>query len=295
MNQYHLLTAKDNIDADTQCRVRFVYGGEDAFYLHNHDYYEIFLVTKGTVSHVVNNVMQALPVGTFVLIRPHDIHSHICDTASKEETCFINFAFTQSTAEQLLHFLFCPAEADALVHCPMPPSILLNPAERKRMVSQISQLNIEQWHDKQALKRKMRILLTNMLPYFVQSTASDYPADVPEWLSVLVTAMSKPENFTLGIDQMIALSGKSREHVSRCFQKFYGSTITDYLNDLRINYASNLLINTNMSIMDICFDCGFQSMSYFYRVFKQKNGSTPLDFRNRHFMAFPPKAGHSDT
>lgn len=289
MNQYHLLTAKDNIDADTQCRVRFVYGGEDAFYLHNHDYYEIFLVTKGTVAHMVNNVMQALPVGTFVLIRPHDIHSHVCDNASKEETCFINFAFTQNTAEQLLHFLFCKAEVDALVHCPMPPSIVLNPADRKRVVSQISQLNTEQWHNKQALKRKMRILLTNLLPYFISSQIDTGETDAPFWLSELMHRMSKPENFTLGIDQMITLSGKSREHVCRSFHKYYGGTITDYLNDLRINYASNLLINTNMSILDICFDCGFQSMSYFYRVFKKKNGSTPLDFRNQYFMAFPPK------
>lgn len=282
MDHYLLLHEKDHINGDTQCLVRFVYGGEDAFQLHNHDYFEIFLVTKGTISHMVNGVLQQLPVGSFVFVRPHDVHSHICDDPAHKDIAFINFAFTRETAQHLLQFLFTPAEADYLLHTPMPPSIILTPADRKKIVAQISKLNTEQWHDKQALKRRMRILLTNLLPYFISSNVDTAEADVPLWLAALIEHMSKPENFTLGIDQMITLSGKSREHVSRTFQKFYGSTITDYLNDLRINYASNLLLNTNMSILDICFDCGFQSMSYFYRVFKKKNGETPCNFRSKH-------------
>ena len=132
----------------------------------------------------------------------------------------------------------------------------------------------------QALKIRMRTILVNVFSHFVDSVSKKQETSLPLWLTKLTNEMEKPENFVEGINQMIALSGKSREHVSRSVKKYYGITITDYINDLRINYASNLLINTNISIIDICYNCGFQSTSYFYRIFKEKNHVSPSIFRN---------------
>jgi AraC-like DNA-binding protein len=40
-----------------------------------------------------------------------------------------------------------------------------------------------------------------------------------------------------------------------------------------------MLLSTNKSIMDVAFDCGFNNVSYFIKVFKQLKGSTPLSYR----------------
>lgn len=63
-------------------------------------------------------------------------------------------------------------------------------------------------------------------------------------------------------------------------KKYYGVTVTEFINDLRLNYAANMLKNSNMSILDICYDCGFDNTSYFHRKFKEKYDVTPLKFRN---------------
>ena len=128
---------------------------------------------------------------------------------------------------------------------------------------------------------RVRAILAEIFPYFAESLIPQEENIIPPWLTSLTVKMEKSENLSAGLPRMLELSNKTREHLSRSFKKYYGVTLTDYINDLRINYASNLLINTNIPIIDICFSCGFQSMSYFYRVFKKKNGTTPNIFREK--------------
>lgn len=274
---YPKLLTEQNIDMQVGCGVRFVYGGIDDFRLHTHDFYELFIVAKGTIPHMVNGVMQYLSEGCLVFIRPDDLHAHRCDDP---ETAFINFAFTKETVVALFAYLFDEKKVNEMLFCDMPPMVFLDKTNRKRLVSQINDLNAENWKDKKALKIRMRTILVNVFSHFVDSVSKKQETSLPLWLTKLTNEMEKPENFVEGINQMIALSGKSREHVSRSVKKYYGITITDYINDLRINYASNLLINTNISIIDICYNCGFQSTSYFYRIFKEKNHVSPSIFRN---------------
>jgi AraC-like DNA-binding protein len=63
------------------------------------------------------------------------------------------------------------------------------------------------------------------------------------------------------------------------FKKATGKTYSDYLNELRINEACRLLVQTEKSINQISFDCGFETLSYFNRVFLNKKGVTPSLFR----------------
>jgi AraC family cel operon transcriptional repressor len=166
--------------------------------------------------------------------------------------------------------------------CPTPPTVILSCLEKERLMAQIGELNIVNWQDKSALKLRMRAILADIFVRFFGSISPQTQSRVPLWLSRVLYDMEQPENFSLGIDRMIELSQKSREHLSRTLKKHYGVTITEYVNDLRINYASNLLIKTNTPILDICFNCGFQSVSSFYKVFKNKYSLSPREFRKQY-------------
>jgi AraC-like DNA-binding protein len=63
------------------------------------------------------------------------------------------------------------------------------------------------------------------------------------------------------------------------FKKATGKTYSDYLNELRINEACRLLVQTEKSINQISFECGFETLSYFNRVFLSKKEITPSLFR----------------
>lgn len=73
------------------------------------------------------------------------------------------------------------------------------------------------------------------------------------------------------------MSGK---YFSRYFKKHFGYTFVEYLNHFRIEKACVLLVTTDMRIMEISFDTGFENFSYFIRKFKEITGFTPAAYRN---------------
>jgi hypothetical protein len=66
------------------------------------------------------------------------------------------------------------------------------------------------------------------------------------------------------------------------FKRATGKTYSDYLNEIRINEASRLLIQTDKTVSQIAFNCGFETLSYFNRVFLNKKGMTPSIYRKQH-------------
>ena len=75
--------------------------------------------------------------------------------------------------------------------------------------------------------------------------------------------------------------GVHRSTLSRRFRTETGTTLIEYLVSMRVQNAMNLLQNTKLPISDIAERCGFTDNAYFCRVFKQRLGATPRDFRKR--------------
>lgn len=67
--------------------------------------------------------------------------------------------------------------------------------------------------------------------------------------------------------------------LSREFKKTTGFSIVEYINKVRIGKATSLLIETDMQIMDICYETGFRNLSNFNRQFKKIKEATPSEFR----------------
>ena len=52
----------------------------------------------------------------------------------------------------------------------------------------------------------------------------------------------------------------------------------------RLNYAANLLIHTDMEIVDVIYESGFQSINYFYHLFKKEYGISPVKYKKIHLV-----------
>lgn len=85
------------------------------------------------------------------------------------------------------------------------------------------------------------------------------------------------ENLTL--DEIASQAGFSKFHFSRLFKEFTNTTFYTFLNQKRISYAENLLIDPSLSITEIAYLSGFNSSSSFGRTFKSVKTYTPSDFR----------------
>lgn len=74
----------------------------------------------------------------------------------------------------------------------------------------------------------------------------------------------------------------SKEQFCRIFNKIFNKTPFNYLMHYRISKAADLLISTNLPIIDIAIETGFESANYFTIAFKNKTNITPREFRNSH-------------
>lgn len=90
------------------------------------------------------------------------------------------------------------------------------------------------------------------------------------------------ENYAakITLDEVSELMNMSSVSFNRFIKKRTGKTFVEYVNDVRIGYASRWLIEKDLSISEIAFLCGFNSIANFNRVFKKNKGRTPTKYRN---------------
>ncbi|HRR09630.1 MAG TPA: AraC family transcriptional regulator [Rhodothermales bacterium] len=85
-----------------------------------------------------------------------------------------------------------------------------------------------------------------------------------------------------------ALSEKacmSQTHFHRCFKLELGLSPVDFINSERIRLAKKLLKNQQHRITEICYSCGFNSISYFNNVFRRATGHSPTAYRRHHLSS----------
>ena len=74
-------------------------------------------------------------------------------------------------------------------------------------------------------------------------------------------------------------TGINPKELSTLFRKFYNTNFKGYLNDLRLTEAARLLKETSKQITEIAFSVGYNNISHFSRIFKEKYTVSPKDFR----------------
>ncbi len=88
-------------------------------------------------------------------------------------------------------------------------------------------------------------------------------------------------NYTeqITLQKLAAIANMSPNYFCRFFKKITGYTPIDYIIHFKIETASELLLNSSLSVTDIAFSCGFKDISYFINAFKKEKGLTPLKFK----------------
>ena len=282
MPHYPTYSSETHIDKGAHCHYRYVYGSEDIFYPHKHDYYEIFVTVTGIVTHWCGGVEQKLPEGSLVFVRPDDTHGYLYNDAQSRKTEYINLAFSKEVAESLFAYLAPDFPVEPLLSAQLPPTVVLNATSKMRLLAQLSELSTLHWNNKQSLKLRMKTILADIFVQNFYDMPIQKTSDMPFWFTQLLREVTLPEHFIAGAQRMVELSSKSREHLSRVMRKHLNMSLTQYINSLRINYAANLLLNSNMPIIDICYASGFQNLGYFYRTFKAQYGLSPAQFVTQH-------------
>lgn len=137
--------------------------------------------------------------------------------------------------------------------------------------------------DKSLLELKFRELLLNIagnrqnrqtLSYFCSLLHE--PAAVS-----LQKIMNDNFSYNLKLEDFAQLCNRSLSAFKRDFQKIYGMPPGKWLLERRLAQARLLLLNSDMPVGEVVYDCGFENLSHFSRVFRAQFGISPLAFRQK--------------
>ena len=84
------------------------------------------------------------------------------------------------------------------------------------------------------------------------------------------------------LTEVAKLANMTDVSFSRFFRSRTGITFMDSLLEMRLGHASRLLIDTTQSVAEVAYNCGFNNISNFNRLFKKKKGCTPREFRENY-------------
>lgn len=83
----------------------------------------------------------------------------------------------------------------------------------------------------------------------------------------------------IGLEEISDIASMTVPGFCRYFKKATGKTFTKLVNEYRVVHATKLLSESNSSITDVCYECGFNNFSHFNKLFKEFTGKTALQYR----------------
>ena len=93
------------------------------------------------------------------------------------------------------------------------------------------------------------------------------------------TFVEKNYNQEIRLQELADMVCMTPTALSRFFKLHAGKTISDFIIDVRLGHATRLLADSTMTVVEICYQCGFNNISNFNRVFRKRKGCTPSEFR----------------
>ena len=88
-------------------------------------------------------------------------------------------------------------------------------------------------------------------------------------------------NVEISVDDLMTAMGMSRSSLNRKMHELFNLSPKDFLQEARIKHACTLLKQTDLSVKEVAYDCGFSNPHYFATCFKSSTGCTPTEFRDK--------------
>jgi len=249
--------------------------------LHTHSFFEVFYFINGQTKHLLkrknnSDVLTDVREGDMFLLTPSDAHCFIGETDA--EYSHRDVIIRKNVFKEACDFL-SPNLYDKICEnkIPLHISIPLNKiTDFEHKIHVINQILPSKMEQKSAL---IKSLLISLLECFLTSDTEEYFNNFPSWFNNLLANFNKAEYMQAGLSKIISSFNYDKKYLCHVFKKYTGVTMTEYLNNIRLNYAFGLLQNTNKTVSNIAQYLGFSSVSYFNVIFKKKYGVTPKYLR----------------
>ena len=249
------------------------------FFWHYHPEYELTLIIKGRGRRLVGDSHEYFESGDLVLIGPGLPHTWISDDKHKEKEMAVVIQFSTNFIERFTELAELTSINKLLILAKQ--GISFKGENTAAIVEQMKQLP-----KKSGVERVIGLLhiFQELSKMKLSVLASEYYQPLKgkeneKRINKVCQYVQKHAVETLTIHKAAALIHLSPGAFCKFFKRMTGTTFSDYVNDIRIANVCNLLIATDLPVAEIAFGNGYETLTYFNRVFLKKKGMTPRQYR----------------
>jgi AraC-like DNA-binding protein len=245
---------------------------------HTHTWFEMNYTTKNPMWTTIDNETFEINEGEFFLIPPGIEHSHTYDPNTPNTCIVLRWMIRKNPQvnENKLESLYINLNRLNT----LKPQAIKDNYKLLQLFEQIFEEAVNS-HSSVSLQLLLVKIMTTLAELTTDKTITIYDKDKSKTSLIRKVEVILNDNTVkeLTVDSIARSLHMSYGHLSRIYKKEAGITILERFNKIRLEKATELLLNTNYSIKEIAFKVGFSSQFYFSRLFHEKMGITPSDFR----------------
>ena len=250
--------------------------------LHRHTSWEFIIFEQGLSVNIVNEKKyEPVGCGDVFFLGPMHIHGiqflsephghwdlYISDADLRQLCAFIDDGLYERACDPLNPICF-----------KLNPQLLASLVKEFRNMSIFNSFeNIIEKNMSTSLQAASRGLAGFLLSMYIESSFAS-EIHIPIWFQNFLQDLQKPEIFSQRLNKIISGYNYSYPQFIRLFKKYTGRKMIDYITELRMNYAAELLVSTDKTEIEIASLVGYDSFCFFINRFKAKFGITPRKYK----------------
>lgn len=278
----------EQLKLDTNFPFALFHTSQKQQFLHFHDCLELNLVKHGEGSYIINGKKYPVRQGDIFVINnkePHmAVHKEGCEAGL--ELCVMVFDIDLLWRNKGIRQFLTPflSRKEQFSH-----RISKEMAEHGRMASLFETISTEYENQEKGWEMAVESLLAYLLTllyrcYDGKQELLEEGTDFQKMytrISAVFEYIGEHFRENITLEELARLVSLSPHYLCKCFKKVTGRTIFEYIEQMRIQYSCYLLGTTKDSVMEIALRSGFNTVSYFNRVFKKYCGNTPKEYQKQ--------------
>jgi AraC-like DNA-binding protein len=243
--------------------------------LHAHEHFQICYVTNGACLHHVKEQAYLLVKGDMFAIPP--FVPHRLEPYHEEKVDIVQIDFMPIVVN----------DDEMLREAPFFPKFSISSGNQAQIQGLITNMKEEHARRETGYEQLIKADLIRLLVTIFRETSKLHaPVSINESPSrrLFYEAVAYIEEHyaeELHLNELAQRAAMSPTYFSYMFKVLKGQPFVQYVNEIRIRKALDLLRLTEKSVMEICMETGFNNMSHFNRMFKKATGTSPLKYRQQ--------------
>lgn len=254
---------------------------------HRHEYLEMVVVLRGTYVQAINGTLHQHNEGSICLLNPNVIHRDIVP-GPEDRVLFLGLS-PNYLRDELVHSLKQHTAIASFMEYRngrgTQQYILFHPPEFELVKELVGQLLEEDTRRLPGHHAVIKGLLTRLLSKLAEGhhyeicyqsdseIHKDLVAEVLQYMDAHLTNLTRAE--------LAAFFHFNPDYLSRLLQEVTGQSYSTHLREMRLAWVANQLRNTNKSVNAIIRELGFSNKGYFNRLFKERYGALPGEYRSQ--------------